>query len=67
MIEEGIKPAARASASSGVCLYLTASRFPAVVGVLVFVVVGAAADFFVVAAAGGEAVVVGFFGWQSNV
>lgn len=64
MIDEGIKSAARASASSGVCLYLTASRFPAVVGALplpVFVLVVAAAGFFAVAAAGGV-VVVGFFG-----
>ena len=65
MIDEGIKSAARASASSGVCLYLTASRFPAAVGALalpVFVLVVAAAGFFAVAAAGGGAVVVGFFG-----
>lgn len=64
MIDEGIKSAARASASSGVCLYLTASRFPAVDGALalpVFVVV-VAAGFFAAAAAGGGAVVVGFFG-----
>lgn len=65
MIDEGIKSAARASASSGVCLYLTASRFPAVDGALalpVFVEAVAAAVFFAVVAAGGGAVVVGFFG-----
>ena len=65
MIDEGIKSTARASASSGVCLYLTASRFPTVAGVLalpVFEEVVAAAVFFAVAAAGGGAVVVGFFG-----
>lgn len=65
MIDEGIKSAARASASSGVCLYLTASRFTVGVGALalpVFVLVVAAAGFFAVAAAEGGAVVVGFFG-----
>jgi hypothetical protein len=65
MIDEGIRSAARASASSDVCLYLNASRFPAVVGALalpVFALVVPAAVFFAVAAAGGGAVVVGFFG-----
>ena len=64
MIDEGIKSAARASASSGVCLYLTASRFPVAVGapaLPVFVAAVAAAGFFA-AGAGGGAVVVGFFG-----
>jgi hypothetical protein len=62
MIDEGIKSEARVSASSGVCLYLTTSRFPAVDGALalpVFVLAVAAAGFFA-AAAGGA--VVSFFG-----
>jgi hypothetical protein len=66
MIDEGIKSAAIASASSGVCLYLTASRFPAAAraaALPVFVALVATAGFFAAGGAGG-AFVVGFFGCQ---
>lgn len=65
MIDEGIKSAARASASSGVCLNLTVSRLPVAAGAALpaLVPVVAAVGFFAAGAAGGGgAVVVGFFG-----